>query len=143
VILKLVKSYQTRRKAWNPITPYNPYSPYNTTDPSHPPGCLSFSSLPQKLRSFRSLHRFIDKNPSCSAIHSLLQTNTNTTSTTATMRASVLLLAAATVAVASAESVELFGAGDEGGEHYEFLASSLGSVSRILFLTLEPSNQRQ
>ncbi|KFX97546.1 hypothetical protein V495_03134 [Pseudogymnoascus sp. VKM F-4514 (FW-929)] len=45
------------------------------------------------------------------------------------MRASVLLLAAATVAVASAESVELFGAGDEGGEHYEFLASSLGSDS--------------
>jgi predicted porin len=59
------------------------------------------------------------------------------------MRASVLLLAAATVAVASAESVELFGTGDEGGEHYDFLASSLGSVSGILFLTTGPSNQRQ
>lgn len=53
------------------------------------------------------------------------------------MRASVLLLAAASAVVASAETVELFGAGDEGGE---FVVYPLGSVSWILFLTIGPSN---
>lgn len=56
------------------------------------------------------------------------------------MRASVLLLAAASAVVASAETVELFGAGDAGGD---FVAYPVGSVSWILLLTIGPSNQKQ
>ena len=57
------------------------------------------------------------------------------------MRASVLLLAAASVAIASAETVELWGAGDT-GDGEKFVAYRVGSVSWILFLTMGLSNQR-
>lgn len=43
------------------------------------------------------------------------------------MRASVFLLAAASVAVVSAEVIEIFGAGEEGGD--AFLIYPIGSVS--------------